>query len=85
MLELSGKPLEEGDIDVDPEFLMEVMELNEEVAVAKQPNEVNELGDSVREKLIDYANIVEKCFNEGDIEKIACRGKVPLQIGVKRI
>ena len=68
LLDLVGFPLEEGSIDIDPEFLGEVMELNEEVAEADQ-NEIKLLADTVKNKLDDFIEIVDVLFANGEFEK----------------
>jgi hypothetical protein len=33
---IDGEPIEEGDLSIEPEFLVEVMELNEEISEAEE-------------------------------------------------
>ena len=56
---------EEGGIEVAPEFLMEVMELNEELAEAGAA-EVKIIAETVRNKLDEYIEIVEVFFANGE-------------------
>ena len=66
LLDLVGFPLEEeGGIEVAPEFLMEVMELNEELAEAGAA-EVKIIAETVRNKLDEYIEIVEVFFANGE-------------------
>jgi len=59
LLQLVGHPLEEeGGPEVPPEFLMEVMELNEEVSEAGSA-EVAILGAQVRERLVEFAENID--------------------------
>eukprot|EP00092_Neocalanus_flemingeri_P027390 GFUD01029706.1.p2 GENE.GFUD01029706.1~~GFUD01029706.1.p2 ORF type:complete len:210 (+),score=53.52 GFUD01029706.1:951-1580(+) len=67
LLDIVGFPLEEGSIDIDPEFLGEVMELNEEVAEAGS-SEIKLLADTVKSKLEEYIEIVDVLFANGEFE-----------------
>ena len=69
ILELSGHPLAEGDIDIEPDFLGEIMELNEEVAEASDENEIKMMEDSVRNKLDDYINTLSILFENDEYEE----------------
>jgi len=68
LLELVGYPLEEEGIDIDPEFLGEVMELNEEVAEAGD-SEIKLLAHTVKTQLEDYIETVDVLFANGEFEK----------------
>jgi len=68
LLQLVGFPLEEEGIDIDPEFLGEVMELNEEVAEAGA-NEIKLLAEDVKVKLDEFIDLVEVLFANGEFEK----------------
>ena len=67
LLDLVGFPLEEEGhgVQVAPEFLMEVMELNEELAEAGAA-EVNIIAEMVKNKLEEYIETVEVLFANGE-------------------
>ncbi|KAI4820166.1 hypothetical protein KUCAC02_028151, partial [Chaenocephalus aceratus] len=51
-LELKGMVIEEGtDSGADPEFLMELMEINEALDEVKTPEEANKIGQHTKGKL----------------------------------
>ncbi|XP_063050600.1 iron-sulfur cluster co-chaperone protein HscB-like [Engraulis encrasicolus] len=69
MLELKGMHLEEGtEAAADPRLLMEVMEINEELAGAQSHKEVNAIGCSMREKLSDLTEHINTTLKEGDLQ-----------------
>ena len=62
LLNLVGFPLEEGGgVQVESEFLMEVMELNEELAEAGAA-EVKIMAEEVKAKLEEYIENIEVLF-----------------------
>ena len=62
LLDLVGFPLEEeGEVQVAPDFLREVMELNEELAEAGAA-EVKIIAELVKNKLEEYIETVEVLF-----------------------
>ena len=66
LLDLVGFPLEEeGGVEVAPEFLMEVMELNEELAEAGAAD-VKIIAEVVKNKLEEYIETVEVLFANGE-------------------
>ena len=67
MLELSGFPLSEETITLQPEFLMDIMNLNEEVADADQ-NEIKILEAQVQETLDDYILTVDILLTNDEYE-----------------
>ncbi|XP_067295628.1 iron-sulfur cluster co-chaperone protein HscB [Pseudorasbora parva] len=68
MLELQGVLLEEGtDATADPAVLREVMEINESLAETRSQDEVNAIGQSVREKLKDLTEQMNSSLNKGDL------------------
>jgi len=70
LLELLGQPLEEGQIDVDPDFFMEIMELNEKVAKldnTKDVAKVKELGGSIREIIRKYEADIKHSFDNDNV------------------
>jgi len=68
LLEIVGFPFEEENIDIDPEFLGEIMELNEEVVEAGA-NEIKLLADSIKTRLEEYGELVDILFTNGEFEK----------------
>lgn len=66
LLEIFGHPLEEGDIDVEPAFLAEIMEINEEIAEAESKDEVIELTRANKEALDQYVQSVSEAFKKDD-------------------
>ena len=67
LLELSGHPLEEEGVgnDIDPVFLGEVMDLNEEVVEADE-NQIKMLEDSVKTTLDDYFKTLAILFENDE-------------------
>ena len=66
LLELSGHPLEEeGGVEVDPVFLSDIMDLNEEVAEADE-NQIKLLEDSVKTTLEDYFKTLAILFENDE-------------------
>ena len=67
LLDLSGHPLEEEgvDNDIDPVFLGEVMDLNEEVVEADE-NQIKMLEDSVKTTLDDYFKTLAILFENDE-------------------
>ena len=67
MLDLSGHPLEEEGVgnEIDPVFLSEIMDLNEEVAEADE-NQIKMLEDSVKTTLEDYFKTLAILFENDE-------------------
>jgi len=69
LLELAGLPLEEGHIDLDPEFLINVMEVNEELEEAEDKEAVQEIGEKNQQILDGLLQEVDTAFeNENVVE-----------------
>merc|ERR1712025_55687 len=68
LLEMAGFPFEEEHIDMDPEFLGVIMELNEEVVEAGE-NEIKLLADNTKIKLDEYEEIIDILFANEEYEK----------------
>lgn len=70
LLELVGFPLEEDRscVVVSPEFLAEIMEINEELAEAGGSAEVKIVGENVKNKLEDYMLTLGVLFANGEFE-----------------
>nr|QCY50103.1 DNAJC20 [Apostichopus japonicus] len=69
MLELAGYPVEEGDSDVDPSFLMEIMELNEKLSELNDLDEIKKIGDVNAEKLKGLMKELSIEFESKNYEK----------------
>ncbi|XP_042866683.1 iron-sulfur cluster co-chaperone protein HscB-like [Penaeus japonicus] len=67
LLELAGQPLHEGQIDMDPEFLMEIMEVNEELAEAEDKEMVQEIGQKNQRILDGLLKEADTAFSNEDI------------------
>ena len=67
-LELSGHPLSEESITLEPEFLMEIMNLNEEVADADE-NEVRILEEKMKDTLADFIQTVDILLTNDEFER----------------
>ena len=67
LLDLSGHPLEEEGVgnEIDPVFLSEIMDLNEEVAEADE-NQIKMLEDTVKNTLEDYFKTVAILFENDE-------------------
>ena len=68
LLELSGHPLSEESITLEPDFLMEIMELNEEVADANE-NEVRILEEKIKDTLADFILTVDILLTNDEYER----------------
>ncbi|XP_018596040.1 iron-sulfur cluster co-chaperone protein HscB isoform X1 [Scleropages formosus] len=67
MLELVGVHLEEGTDGGDPQFLLEIMDLNERLAETQSKEEAKAIGHSVRGKLLKLAEEINAAFLNGDL------------------
>ncbi|XP_071526352.1 co-chaperone protein HscB homolog isoform X1 [Panulirus ornatus] len=68
LLELAGQPLHEGQLDMDPAFLMEIMEVNEELAEANDKDTVKAIGQRNQEILNGLLREADAAFSANDIE-----------------
>ncbi|XP_018596041.1 iron-sulfur cluster co-chaperone protein HscB isoform X2 [Scleropages formosus] len=66
-LELVGVHLEEGTDGGDPQFLLEIMDLNERLAETQSKEEAKAIGHSVRGKLLKLAEEINAAFLNGDL------------------
>ena len=70
LLEIHGDPIEETNSAVDPSFLMEVMEINEDIAEAvgnkEAMNQLDDINNARMEKCIEN---VSKAFAADDVPK----------------
>lgn len=67
LLQLAGLPLEEGDIDLDPEFLMDIMEVNEELEEAEDKEAVQEIGRKNQEMLDGLLQEADSAFENNNM------------------
>ncbi|XP_044054018.1 iron-sulfur cluster co-chaperone protein HscB [Siniperca chuatsi] len=69
MLELEGMCIEEGtDSGADPEFLMELMEINEALDEAQTPQEANKIGQDTKGKLADFTKKIDAALLKGELQ-----------------
>ncbi|GLH09739.1 Uncharacterized protein GBIM_14778 [Gryllus bimaculatus] len=69
LLELQGVHLEEGNVQTNPEFLMELMERNEEVDQANSESEIRAVSEKNKKMLNDLIKEASKAFKTGNIEE----------------
>lgn len=67
-LDLGGQPLEEGQIDLDPEFLAAIMEVNEELAEATDKETVQAIGQRNTKILDSLLSEADAAFSSNDID-----------------
>ncbi|XP_037536810.1 iron-sulfur cluster co-chaperone protein HscB [Nematolebias whitei] len=68
MLELKGLHLDEGtDSEADPDFLLELMEINEAVAEAQTPEEARKIGQDTKGKLADLTVQIDAALHKGEL------------------
>ncbi|KAI1901032.1 hypothetical protein AGOR_G00055970 [Albula goreensis] len=69
MLELGGMRLEEGtDIGADPQFLLEIMEINERLDETQIKEDAKNIGLSVQGRLQDLTAKINASFDKGDVQ-----------------
>ncbi|XP_022095837.1 iron-sulfur cluster co-chaperone protein HscB, mitochondrial-like [Acanthaster planci] len=66
LLELNGLTIEEGDAGIEPGFLMEVMETNEELAETDDDATVRRIGEENTVKLGAFLKDLSQAFSEGN-------------------
>ncbi|CAH2295277.1 iron-sulfur cluster co-chaperone, mitochondrial [Pelobates cultripes] len=68
LLSLSGITLEEGtDSDVDPHFLLEILEISEQLNDCNISSEIEDIGNFVQEKYDSLTADVRNAFQQGDL------------------
>ncbi len=67
LLQLHGSDLEEGEIQMDPDFLMEIMEVNETLADCTDWAEIRDIDDKNKVILDELIREVAKHFDAADI------------------
>lgn len=68
LLALKGEKISEDQKLESPEFLMEIMELNEEVEEADTDEKLVELNARNKKRLEGLVNEVSECFKRNDVE-----------------
>lgn len=69
LLELKGDKLGEEQTVDDPEFLMEMMELNEELENTNDVEKLRQLDSKNRSELEKIARSIDKCFKQNDLKQ----------------
>lgn len=69
LLELKGDKLGEEQTVDDPEFLMEMMELNEELENTKDVDKLRQLDSKNRTELENIARSIDECFKQNDLKQ----------------
>ncbi|XP_005396220.1 PREDICTED: iron-sulfur cluster co-chaperone protein HscB, mitochondrial [Chinchilla lanigera] len=70
LLKLCGTEISEGtDYEMDSQFLMEIMEINEKLAEAQNEAAIKEIESTVRVKQKEFTENVSRAFEQGDFEK----------------
>ncbi|XP_012929648.1 iron-sulfur cluster co-chaperone protein HscB, mitochondrial-like [Heterocephalus glaber] len=70
LLRLHGIEIPEGtDYEMDNQFLMEIMEINEKLAEAQNEAAIEEIESTVRAKQNEFTEHVSKPFEQDDFEK----------------
>jgi len=67
LLQLAGLSLEESNIDLDPEFLIEIMEVNEELEEAEDKEAVQEIGSKNQQILDELLQEADSAFENDDV------------------
>lgn len=68
MLELCGYPIEESTGDVDPDFLMDIMEMNERLDEARSDEEVRDIEEEVTALIQNIIKDISSAFKEEDLD-----------------
>lgn len=69
MLELEGVSIEESTISADPEFLMEIMEINEKLAEAESLEDVEKIGEENQKVLDSLTKELSFAFEKDDLDE----------------
>lgn len=69
LLERRGAPIEEENTAVDQQFLMEVMEVNEDIMDADTPDALQPIQVSNNGNINKCVSQISKAFHDDDIEK----------------
>ncbi|XP_058888905.1 iron-sulfur cluster co-chaperone protein HscB-like isoform X2 [Acipenser ruthenus] len=70
MLKLQGLQLEEGThFAMEPQFLNEIMEINESLAATQTEEEASDIGHCIQDRLQELIRDVSESFSKGDLKK----------------
>ncbi|XP_066546263.1 iron-sulfur cluster co-chaperone protein HscB isoform X2 [Amia ocellicauda] len=70
MLKLKGVTLEEGtNSGISPQFLHEIMEINERLAESQREEETSDIGLFIRGRLQELIGEISESFSKGDLDK----------------
>ncbi|XP_044282134.1 iron-sulfur cluster co-chaperone protein HscB isoform X1 [Varanus komodoensis] len=70
LLELNGVELEEGtDTEADPEFLLEIMEMNEKLSEAHNDAKIEEIENTIAAKQAELVASVSRAFEKDDLQE----------------
>ncbi|XP_030757562.1 iron-sulfur cluster co-chaperone protein HscB [Sitophilus oryzae] len=69
LLKLSGSSIEEKQSSVDPGFLMEMMELNEELDNNVEPEQLRQLNIKNKNELERLAQSIDECFKHQNLDE----------------
>lgn len=69
MLRLRGKEIPENS-EADQEFLMKIMEKNEEVEEANTEEEIMKLNKEIKEVIMDLQKKLSIAFFDGDLKRV---------------
>lgn len=70
MLKLQGLQLEEGThFAMEPQFLYEIMEINESLAATQTEEEASDIGHCIQDRLQELIRDVSESFSKGDLKK----------------
>lgn len=86
MLEICGAPLQENEIQMDPEFLMEIMELNEEIVELESESllmEIYEENQMILKELIKKVSDAFQADNFSEAKTVLARMKYYVNIDEK--
>lgn len=59
--------VEGADSEADPDFLMELMEINEALDEAQTPEEANKIGQETKGKLADLTEQIDAALRKGEL------------------
>lgn len=69
LLELNGQPVKDGEVQIDQDFLLGVMDTNEKLIAVDNINDLQEIDKINSAKLAELEQLVKKAFEDSDIEQ----------------
>ncbi|XP_018328006.1 iron-sulfur cluster co-chaperone protein HscB, mitochondrial isoform X2 [Agrilus planipennis] len=69
ILQLKGEKIDEDQKVVDTEFLMKIMEINEEIENAENPEQLKMLNEQNKRVISEICKKISICFKNNDIEE----------------